>query len=320
MVPLILGAVGPAIHGEAKIKVNNAILAKVHDKTISVLDVMKRMDFLFYKAYPQYADSLPARYQFYNVHWKMILNEMINTELMLADATAKKVPLTDGEVREEVESRFGPNVVTTLGKMGLSYDEAWNMVKTEMITMRMNWYFVHSKAMQQVTPQMVKDAYTSYLKDHAEEELWKYHIISISTGKQEEAQKIYELINNQPIDEIEKMVTAIPIKVSKIYEISGKNLSDAHKEVLSKMKKNSFSSPVIQTSKYSTQPVCRIFYLVDYKKTKAASFDAMADQLKGDLLQKAAVGESKKYIDKLKRFYGIDEKELSSDFTPFVLE
>ena len=67
--------------------------------------------------------------------------EMIDGELILADAADKEIKLTDGEVREEIERRFGPSVSVTLDKIGLTQEEAWRLVKNEMIVQRMNWWF-----------------------------------------------------------------------------------------------------------------------------------------------------------------------------------
>src|SRR5579872_3060389 len=99
---------------EPKISMQNTILAKVNGTTISMMDVKKKMDILFHQNYPQLADSNQARFQFYEVSWRHVLMEMIDHELILADAAEKEVKLTDGEVREEMEARFGPNVMLTL--------------------------------------------------------------------------------------------------------------------------------------------------------------------------------------------------------------
>src|SRR5580704_3365582 len=72
--------------GERKIVVNNRILAKVNGKAISVLDIMKKMDMLFYRQYPQYANNAEARQQFYSMYWKTALQECIDKELIMADA------------------------------------------------------------------------------------------------------------------------------------------------------------------------------------------------------------------------------------------
>ena len=56
---LLLGAEQPA-----HVIVHNRILAKVNGKAISVVDIMKKMDILFYREYPQYTSSSQARFQF----------------------------------------------------------------------------------------------------------------------------------------------------------------------------------------------------------------------------------------------------------------
>lgn len=146
------------------ILVHNAILAKINDEPISVLDVKKRLDMVFYRSYPHLVGSTQARLQFYQTQWRAALIEMIDQQLMLADAEEKKVPLSDGEIREEMESRFGPNIMLTLDKMGLGYEETWKMVKNDLIVQRMSWWFIHAKAMSQVTPQDIRASFHLYLK------------------------------------------------------------------------------------------------------------------------------------------------------------
>src|SRR3990167_11079476 len=94
---------------EPKIAVQNSILTKVNGKTISMMDVKKKMDMAFHQNYPHLTHSNPARVQFYEVAWKKTLMDMIDNELILSDATDKEIKLTDGEVREALEERFAPN-------------------------------------------------------------------------------------------------------------------------------------------------------------------------------------------------------------------
>src|ERR1700733_15248143 len=68
---------------EPQIVVNNRIIAKINGKPISVMDLMKKMDILFYRQYPQYASLVMARYQFYQANWSYVLSEMIDKELIL---------------------------------------------------------------------------------------------------------------------------------------------------------------------------------------------------------------------------------------------
>ena len=50
----------PTQEQSQKLVVHNRILAKVNDKTISVLDVMKKMDIYLNRYYPDLADSPAA--------------------------------------------------------------------------------------------------------------------------------------------------------------------------------------------------------------------------------------------------------------------
>ena len=127
----------------------NRILAKVNDKTISVIDVMKKMDLFLQKYYPHLVDSKLARYQFYSAQWRDHLTQMIDQELMLADAAKIELKVADAEVREEIMNRFGPNIMTILDQLGLTYDEARKMIYDEMIMQRMIWFRVNSKALEQ---------------------------------------------------------------------------------------------------------------------------------------------------------------------------
>ena len=56
-----------------------------------------------------------------------MLMEMIDHQLILADATDKEIKISSGEVREEMEFRFGPNIMLTLDNIGLTYDDTWKM-------------------------------------------------------------------------------------------------------------------------------------------------------------------------------------------------
>src|SRR5262245_20569039 len=103
--------------------VKNRVLMKLNGKSITVMDVVRKMDLLFYRQFPDLAASSVARYQFYMAGWRTILEAVIDDQLILADAEEKKVEVTDGEVREELEQLFGPDTVLNLDKLGMSLDE-----------------------------------------------------------------------------------------------------------------------------------------------------------------------------------------------------
>jgi len=90
-------------------------------------------------------DSKTARYQFYSSQWYPTLQQMIDHELMVTDAETRQVNVSDGEVREEIQTRFGPNVMESLDQLGITYDEAREMVHQDMIVQRIQWVRVSSK-------------------------------------------------------------------------------------------------------------------------------------------------------------------------------
>ena len=102
-----------------------------------------------------------------------------------------------------------------------------------------------------------------------------------------------------------------------------KNISSSHKEVLKTLLENSFSQPVAQISRIDNSVVHRIFHLKKHTKRTVPSFEKMADQLKEQLLQEAALKENFTYIAKLRDRLGYDEKHMTEtlpkDFQPFAI-
>src|SRR5688500_2146181 len=98
--------------------VNNRILVRVNGKSISVLDVMKKMNVALNQYFPQYAKKPDARFEFFSTQWKGVLAQMIDHELILQDAENLGVTIKDTEIREKLQERFDPNVVINLANLG----------------------------------------------------------------------------------------------------------------------------------------------------------------------------------------------------------
>jgi hypothetical protein len=330
----------PALENEnQQLIVHNRILAKVNNKTISVLDVVKNMDVFLNRYYPQYANSNLAKYQYYSSQWKEVLLQMIDHELIQADAEKLELKISDAEIRETIIEKFGPNLMSSLDKLNLSYDEARKMIHSELVVQKMTWYRVHSKAMQNVNPQDIKLAYQDYCTKNPPKEQWEYQVLSIraknETIGQALAQKAYELLKQAPsnlpqvaqelknttLSETEEIPT---ISVSEEYKTDEKTISDLHKQALARLGINSISEPMKQLSRYDQNVVFRIFYLKNHFKTQVPSFHSMSDKLQDKLLQEAIDRESIQYIAKLRARYGFDAKSLDenipSDFQPFSLK
>ena len=316
-----------------KIAMQNQILAKVNGKTISMMDVKKKLDLMFHQYYPQHEGSNQARFQFYETSWRSMLMQMIDNELILSDSIDKELKLTDGEVREEMENRFGPNVMQTLDQIGVTYDETWKMVKNEMSVQRMTWWYVHSKALQSVTPQDVRQAYRVYLQENPAYSEWKYRVVSIRADKGEEglAEEVYKMLvakGQSPEDLLSKLKEfekpGIAIQVSNEFVAADKELSELHKTSLASLSVGNFSKPSYQMSRADKKNVYRIFYLLDKTDYPAPSFEALSSRLRDDLVQQFVAKESNVYIEKLRKYYGFDtariKETIPEDLHPFSLQ
>lgn len=313
-------------HGSSqKIAVQNAILAKVNGKTISMMDVKKKMDLAFHQNYPQLSDSNQARFQFYDRSWRQVLREMIDQELIISDALDKEIKLSDGDIREVMEERFGPNVMQTLDKIGLTYEETWKMVKNELIVQRMTWWFIQSKAIGSVTPQDIRQAYRLYLEENPPYAEWKYQVISVRLDHADDilVKKIYDKLSEtsstDALKEFEKE-EGISISVSKEFMAKSQDLSETHKGALEDLAFGAFSQPSFQMGK-DKKATYRIFYLIDKTDYPAPKFEAISGQLKNGLIQEAVVQESDVYLNKLRKFYGFaGPQAIPDDLNPFSLQ
>lgn len=332
LLPFLAIAAEPA---QGEIVVQNRILATVNGKNISVIDVMKKMDVYLARAYPEYAKSNTHRYQFFTQNWKRILNQMIDNELIVADAERLEMKITDGDIRELIHERFGPNVIVTLDQLGLTYDEARDMTYNEIASQRMTWYRVHSKALNRVGPQSIKTAFQDHVVKNPPKEEWKYQVISIR-GKTEQlgniyAQKAQAVIKNEPLpfEELAKLLKDqtvedenISVTVSDEYCVEGKALSDSHKAVICNLSPGTYSEPTSQVSR-DKSVVHRIFYLKDHTVSPPPKFDvAMVGNLQDELIEKEIEQEFPLYITKLRKQFNFDEKSLEAiptDFQPFSL-
>lgn len=315
-----------------KIAFQNSIIAKVNGKTISMMDVKKRLDLFFYKNYPQLANNSSARYQFYQQSWRQVVMEMIDHELILADAAEKEIKLTDGEVREEMEKRFGPNTLITLDKIGLNYEEAWKLTKDEMTVQRMNWWFVQAKAMQKVTPDEIRQSYRHYLKENPPYREWKYKVVTVRGQEAEEMGKQVAALlseNSQSPDNLKDLLKTfeseqLTVQISNELTATDKDLSDTYKLYLSPLSPGTYSAPLTKSNSSDRQPVTKIFYCSEVNQHDAPKFEEMHVKLREELLQKAVQEQSMAYIEKLRKHYGFDDQSLKSaipqNLEPFSIE
>jgi hypothetical protein len=236
------------LHADSqKIVVNNRILTHVNGKTLSMLDVVKQMDVYLSQYYPQYLDAEEAKIQFYNVQWKPTLQRMIDQELMMADAESREVKATDAEVREEIQNRYGPNVMGSLDKLGITYEEAKKMVYQDLVVQKIQWLRVTSKVLSRVTTEVVKKAFNNYLIQNPPKEMWTFQFLTIRQDEIDTALSMAEQIIDLQETSSSLLPVAIDLFKQKLPEtewthfslstelnLEEKELSEAHRDALSK--------------------------------------------------------------------------------------
>lgn len=322
---------------DMQITINNRILAKVNGKAISVMDLIKKMDMQFYRQFPEYTSSTQARFQFYQANWKHVLEEFIDKELILADAQEAKIPISGGDVRQEMESLFGPSIVTNLDKVGLTFEEASKMVLADLTIRRMLYFRVQSKAINQVTPQHIRNYYENYAKDNIRDNEWVFNVISIrhrdAKKAEEMARQSHHLLSVEkvPLSELTNKIkefstpTRRPptITVSEEFHTKEKELSDVFKTALLTLQPDSYSQPSSQKSRSDNTTVFRIFYLKNMVPGGTIPFKELEAKIKDRLIEQAMAKESEAYLTKLRQHFDVQEAQLkeilSSDSPPFML-
>ncbi len=336
--PLSLAA-EPFLFGKADnahIEVNNRVLAYVNGKAITVIDVMKKMDMVFYKHFPEYTSSPHARFQYYQINWKSTLQELIDKELILADAVENKVPLTPGDVRQEMETLFGPNIIANLDKIDLSFDEAFKIVQGDLLLQRTMMIRVNSKAMRSVTPLVIREAYNEYAAKNMKEEAWHYQVVTIrnpdSANGAETANLSHKMLTEDKI-ELNNLLKALKsgdslgksvVTVSDaLYHTQGE-MADLIKTTLSNMESGEISQPIAQKSRTDNSTVFRIIVLLEKVPAGAVPYSEIENQIKNGLYDKAISKESEAYLKKLRSHYAIQDNYISEmvpeDFKPFSIK
>lgn len=316
------------------IQINNRILTKINGNPISVLDVMRKMDMIFFKEFPQYADSEEARFQFYSANWEHFFNELINNELIYSDAKEKNMPLSDSDIRAEMEALFGPNVVLNIDKMGMTFQDVWQILERDLYVRRMIYFRVTSKVKDEVTPERLKLAYQEFSQKNRRPSEWHYQLLTLRgpniEKNKELAAQAYDLLSNQQLslEDIEDKLLQIDpetkVSISEEFHRSEKDIAKSHLEALENLQEGEFSQPLQQVLRSDQSTVYRIYVLNKFIEGGTPSFKEVQDQLQDELVGKAIEKNSNQYLSNLRKKYGIDDKFISQsipeNFQPFYYQ
>ena len=290
---------------------------------------MKRMDIIFLKQFPEYTNSPRARYQFYLANWRRTLSELIDKELILADAKELKLEVAGGDVRQEMEDLFGPNIIVNLDKIGLSLDEAQKIVSGDIAIRRMMYLKVTSKALGKITPLTIRKHYDEWAQQNSRPARFKYRMLTVRDRSQakaaELANDIYLALEGAPYDLLTEKLA--PFKgsyaLSEEFSHTEKEIAPQNLAALSTLESGELSKPMKQKSRDNSD-VFRMFFLADKVEGSLPSLKEAEGPIREQLLDVAINEEQKQYLGKLRRHYGVTrsmlDEVLPKDYVPFTLK
>lgn len=316
-----------------EVVVHNCVLANIMGEVITLLDVTKRMDIYFYQQFPQLASSMEARYQFYEVNWPTMLDAMINDTLILADAKEKEIEITDGELREEMERVFGPDVVVNIDTMGLTLKEAREVLRKDLIVRRMNGMMVTSRARMMISPKQIRQRYEERLVANPASDTWVYRMITFRGDDERKRQSVAEAAfalleegghetADLPalLDERGLLEEGVFVRVSDRFERLDEEISLAHKAILQTIAVAGHTFPMMQQS--SGKQVSRIFSLEERRRAVPPTLREVQQEIRRELVQERVMEERENYLKRLRDHFNV-EGELKSflpeEFQPFSL-
>ena len=327
----------PIQASEPQLILNNRVLAKVNGKAITVVDVTKKMDMILLRQYPEEFASHQVRYQFYQANWQRMLSDLIDRELVVLASEELNWPVPTGDIRQELEEIFGPNVRLNLETAGLTYDEVWQMLRSDILIRRMLSLQVNARVLAEITPQKVQAAYDDYVKNSSLHEEYSYRMLSFkshdSSQAMEVAQVAHMLLSQEKlfIDKLQDALQAkglltesVKMTLSSTFTQKQDVLVQAVKETLASLEVGSISKPLEQRSRVEGAPIVRIYFLEGKKGTEPATFAELEPKIKDEMIKNRLAEETGNYFARLRKHFDVRleeiEKELPANFTPYALE
>jgi hypothetical protein len=323
------------VTGNKQLVINNRPLIKIQGKTISLMDVVKKIDLTLHANYPQAKESQAMLYQYYSQNWRRTLDDMIMEQLIIADSEGKEMKVSEADVRQEMDRQFGPNVILSLNKIGLTYEEGKELIKNDLTVQRLLWYRVYSKAQANIRPEDIKLAYTTYINENPAKEEWEYDVLTVRGDDEKNCAKIAQeasTLLGEKAMELATLATSLSEKhsnkslkivASKDYKVDTKTISTQHREALAELAVGESSRAIKQASRIAGGEVYRIFHLKSHNKIEPENFDVMHNKLKEELFGHGAQQNREEYHKLLREMFGYTADELDkivpSDYQPFAL-
>lgn len=294
------------------VAIHNRVLFKVDEDTVvTTLDVIRKLNILFYSTCPQLVDSVSARSQYYSAMWPVVLETVINEFLMAADAKAKKIFIDPTSVNQEIEAMFGRNLSPFAKFFDMTPEDVFNVVHRILVAQRVEGMMVRSRVMLKVTPGMVREYYQKLADEAAQITQWTYRVLTIKAGLEflahKIAGKVQERLNEGSSWDKERLTALVlsqggQLMCSEEFFREDAQLSVAHRQSLEEI-----NFPEERCGKVLEHASGLKLFVLFNRATKTLDpLDKMEAQLKQQLMMEFAAEEEANYKNKLHARYGFD--------------
>lgn len=312
------------------IVVENRVLATVRDQVITVMDVVKKLDMVFCQQFPQYRSVPEARYEFYRSNWRKVLEELVDRQLIISMAEEKQFTVTNGDIREELEEVFGPNVMMSLYEEGLSMHEVQEMMKADILLRRIISFYVHSPVMHAITPEVLRIAYQKRIEELKGREGWVWRSVTVKAKgtdcPKEEADKIWKQLEKErrPIEAVlSSLPDTIECVISSPFRSEYNEVSPTVRDVLETLPLHSFSEPVPFTSRTDPRQCWRCYTVDERCAIALPTFAELEEALRQELAAPEITKHTVTFFNDLRKQYHVQHlftSEQLVSFEPFHLK
>lgn len=314
---------------QTEIKADRRMLVRVRNSTLTITDVMRKMDLIFYQQFPHLRSMPKERLKFYETNWRRVLQDLVDRKLIMIFAEENHFEVPHGDVREEMEAIFGPNVLLALYDAKVPFEDAYDMVRQEIMMRRIVSFYVKGAVLASLTPQKVKERYREKYEQTLPQEKIVWHILSLKTPAEIDSKALMEKIVsslNEGASTFEKEKETVPenceLILSPLFVTESAQVSPAIKPILDGLETNRWSAPLPAKEMKNGVAKWNAYLVKERKEGEKIPFsnveDAIREEMAGPLLEEKRVAFMNDLAQKYDLLFAMSEKEMDA-YHPFSL-
>ena len=312
------------------IVVENRVLATVRDQIVTVVDVAKKMDMIFYQQFPQYRGVPEARYEFYRANWRKIFEELVDRQLILSMSEEKQFGVTNGDIREELEEVFGPNAMMNLYEEGMSLHEVEEMMKADILLRRALSFYVHGPVLAAVTPSVLRAAYRKHVDGLKKRYGWVWRTVTVRAKSGDCEKKIADQVwtrlqkDHRTVEQIgTELGDKYEVTASKAFRSEQSEVSQNVQAILEPLQPKTYSEPQPFTSRSDPRQGWRCYIVDERFFVPVPSFESIESELRQQVSSPVIAKRTVEFFADLRKQYGVQHLISSEDLQsmePFQLK